>query len=366
MRSSNASSYLSRLDHLRFVAAALVIVYHFSIRQVGAIGTANPLLSLIDEGHTGVALFMVMSGFIFAVIAYGKDIDYGAFLRNRFIRIYPLYLFALLMSVYIGRQNYGFMDVLGALAPFLNLRNPPSVNSFDQLWTIAVEFQFYLIFPFLCAFHQRRGLSYLLGLLGLLVLCRALVYGVYGTIQDLSYWTIFGRLDQFLIGMMLGAAYRTRPGVLSHPLYLLAFIALLLGGVQWFNNVGGFYGVSYPSQAAYWVVLPTLEGLLWGGIVLAYVNCRIRVPRIMDQALAWLGQISFSLYVMHNLVIFFLLKHVGAVPFRAGHDVFNTVMTGALVALPLTIGLASLTYYLIEAPFLEYRVKYVRQQAPAP
>ncbi|NYT60616.1 hypothetical protein H0A65_17000 [Alcaligenaceae bacterium] len=89
-------------------------VGEFEVAKGGGLWVAN-------RGHTGVALFMVMSGFIFTVIAYGKDLDYAGFLRNRFIRIYPLYLFGVLMSVYMSRDTYVFTDVLGALLPFLNL-----------------------------------------------------------------------------------------------------------------------------------------------------------------------------------------------------------------------------------------------------
>ena len=61
--------YLSRLDHLRFLAASLVVLFHFFHFTHGDLKSGNPLVSLVDEGHTGTALFMVISGFIFTVIA---------------------------------------------------------------------------------------------------------------------------------------------------------------------------------------------------------------------------------------------------------------------------------------------------------
>ena len=62
-------AYLSRLDHLRFFAAALVVLFHYFHTQIGDLRSGNPLISLVDEGHTGIALFMVISGFIFTLIA---------------------------------------------------------------------------------------------------------------------------------------------------------------------------------------------------------------------------------------------------------------------------------------------------------
>ncbi len=365
MESRNAPSYLSRLDHLRFLAAALVIVYHYCMRNGGDIHTTQPLLALVAEGHTGVGLFMVMSGFIFAVIAYGHQILYRGFLYNRLLRIYPLYLFGLLFSVYLGRESFAFPDVMGALLPFLNLRNPPSINAFDQLWTVAVEFQFYLIFPFLWAFFQRYGARYLAGLIALLILSRALAYGVYGSVQDLAYWTIYGRLDQFLIGMLLGVAWHRYPKCLANPLWLLAACGLVLAAVDGFKHLGGFYGAGYPSHSAIWIVVPTGEALVWGFLALAYVHARLRLPVRLDRALAWLGKISFSLYVMHNLVVFFFTRQLGVLPLRAGHPVFNVVATGLLVVVPATILLSALTYYLIERPFLAWRGRYLRPMPEA-
>jgi peptidoglycan/LPS O-acetylase OafA/YrhL len=87
------SAYLSRLDHLRFIAAGLVVVYHYSHMNLLQRGGSNPLVNLVREGHTGLALFIVMSGFLFGVITYHKEISYSRFIINRIIRIYPAYVF---------------------------------------------------------------------------------------------------------------------------------------------------------------------------------------------------------------------------------------------------------------------------------
>ena len=55
----------------------------------------NPLTVVLFEGHTGVALFMVLSGYILASGTFGKDISYAGFLRNRFLRIFPLLIVVL-------------------------------------------------------------------------------------------------------------------------------------------------------------------------------------------------------------------------------------------------------------------------------
>ena len=125
MRSAQPGEYVARLDHLRFYAAVLVLLFHFFHRYVGDMRANNALLSLVDEGHTGVGLFMVMSGFIFTLLAREREVVYWAFLRNRLIRIYPLFVFAVLLSLFIGtyneHRNYGFDALVGWLMPFVLL-----------------------------------------------------------------------------------------------------------------------------------------------------------------------------------------------------------------------------------------------------
>ena len=85
MKSSNLQ-YEPRIDHLRFVAAALVFlfhVYHFYYLQWQP-NPDNAWLGLIIEGHTGVSLFFALSGFIFMQIAlHSEQIDYRRLIEPR-------------------------------------------------------------------------------------------------------------------------------------------------------------------------------------------------------------------------------------------------------------------------------------------
>src|ERR1700745_509033 len=99
MKSSNIR-YLPQVDHLRGVAPLWVLCYHGAhLFRSALTGTPvddahwpsshNPLWALIYEGHTAVALFMGLSGFIFAYGAIGHRIYYRRFIGNRLLRIYP-------------------------------------------------------------------------------------------------------------------------------------------------------------------------------------------------------------------------------------------------------------------------------------
>ena len=348
-------TYLSRLDHLRFFAAALVVLFHYFHTQLGDLRSGNPLVSLVDEGHTGIALFMVISGFIFTVIAGDRHIHYGGFIKNRVLRIYPLFIFAV------------FLQLLGWLMPFRSETVPLSPY-FVQLWTIWVEFQFYLIFPFLLAFSRRHGSRYLWAWLGLLVLVRALVFAASGSVRFVAYETIFGRLDQFIIGMLLARLWQARAtqagGAVApslSPLWLaLAGLAVLLG-LHAFSRKVGFSELASP----FWIIWPALEAALWAGFVWAYLCTRWPGPQALrqgvDRALAALGAVSFSTYVLHNLVIAAYKAHLPPLATGAG-PVADALATGALL-LPVVLALAAVTYQLIERPFLALRGSYLRQAA---
>src|SRR5438045_2490287 len=96
MRSSGGEHYLA-LDHVRAVAAFLVFAWHF-IHGTGGSPVSFEyvpqlfLFAPVDEGHTGVALFMTLSGYLFAKLLDGKTINFPAFLWNRTLRLAPLLL----------------------------------------------------------------------------------------------------------------------------------------------------------------------------------------------------------------------------------------------------------------------------------
>ena len=104
MRSSEGRYFIG-LDHLRGLAAFLVFEWHF-IHAAGVPFSNVPFiwpLSLIEEGHWGVSLFMTLSGYLFAKLLDGKIIIYRYFFWNRFLRLAPLLI---LVLAYIGIRSH--------------------------------------------------------------------------------------------------------------------------------------------------------------------------------------------------------------------------------------------------------------------
>jgi peptidoglycan/LPS O-acetylase OafA/YrhL len=361
------SAHLSRLDHLRFLAAGLVVVYHYSHSNLPQWSGSNPLVNLVREGHTGVGLFLVMSGFLFGIITYGKEISYSQFIINRIIRIYPAYVFILLVGAYFTRTSFGTQDILVCLLPFVNSYTPLLQNGqLAHLWTISIELQYYLIFPFILRFVRITGPIYCLALIGLAMLMRAIVWAATGTVQDLAYWTIVGRIDQFMIGMILAYAFKGEYLKLGNPLWTLFSSAMLLVVVELFALRGGFFAIGNPRSPyeGWWIVWPDIEGAAWSFVMMSYLMCRVRLPRTVDRAASILGQISYSIYLVHLIVIPAIMK-VMPYPLAIGPDLqANVLLTGILVVLPVVVAVSLAVHLVIERPFFSFKRVYILPAKP--
>jgi len=359
-RSKNVR-YLPGVDHLRGVAAVLMVVYH-GVQQIGHPSNPfprahNPLAALVIEGHTAVALFMVLSGFI---LTYGADqaaVRYGGFMRNRILRVVPMYVIVLVIGAYTFPGHYSFSGflqyfTLQATAPLTS----PEFGPFSAvLWTISVEFAFYLVFPFLLRFLQRYGVRYLLGVLLLANVLRGLAGASNpATIGLTSYFTIVGRIDQFVLGMM--GAWLLRRGVLrlsgARALVTTAVGVVSISMALWvYNRHGSFLGAA--RWKAHW---PLVEGLAWALVVVGWVSfTEGRHGRLMR----WLtlpGVVSYSAYLLHYPIVIAVRDRGWSL---AGHGVGNAIVLVVVCILPVTFAVATLAYLVVERPFMELRVRYL-------
>lgn len=231
-------------------------------------------------------------------------------------------------------------------------------------WSVLIEFQFYLLIPFILIFMRRYGAKYLVGVLLVCLLLRFIVFEQRHIVQDISYYTLFGRMDQFVLGMI--AARLTMTGratlVLNRPVVSSAVFVIALTAFsyfyKWFNLQGGLLelnGEAFPSKSALWIVMPSIEAIFYSVILLTYLHLPA-VPRMawVSRAFAYLGVISYSIYLDHAMlfpVISGLLAYAG---FSA--DGWRpATLAFLLVALPIYVLVASLTYYVVELPFMHLK-----------
>jgi peptidoglycan/LPS O-acetylase OafA/YrhL len=365
--------YLPGLDHLRAAAALLVLFYHglhllSLIPRAGAsdfrtlwVYSKNPFIALIEEGHTAVAMFMVLSGFVLSVSAIGRQVEYRSFLKNRLLRIYPLFLVVALAGIAAHPTRFTILSFAQALLFQGNFAGSLSVDPFSSMfWTVAVEFQFYLAFPFLHRFMERDGARWAIAVIAFAMMLRAgAVLTGASNLQEIYYSHMVGRIDQFLLGMLAARVYhRYKHSALPWGWMTLLAIAGALVAVTAYNQLGGWLALGW--WKVYW---PTIEGLVWAVLITCYVPVSHRLPAVISVPLARVGTLSYSMYLL-NFVCISVATRIFA--FQPGEHANQQSQIYTLWAvLPIVLVVSAVSYYAIERPFLQLRVKYLSDPTPA-
>ena len=120
-----------------------------------------------------------------------------------------MFLFFLILGITFNTENFSIVALLQSVFFLANSDTAINCGAFTFVfWSIAVELHFYLLFPLLLVCVQKWGWKVLLVLILALLVVRAGAYFAGADMRVLSYWTIVGRLDQFVLGMLTGIYYR--------------------------------------------------------------------------------------------------------------------------------------------------------------
>jgi peptidoglycan/LPS O-acetylase OafA/YrhL len=301
------------LDWLRALAAGLVVIGH-------ARG------SLMPGGAVGVSVFFVLSGYLIASILLRDGMmslpNIAKFIARRLARIYPLYVVQISLVVIVfalfHRDRIGaVLDALPGLLTFTHDVPEWFGYGFGVLWTLAVEFWFYVTFPFFLWVAIATGRLVPCILLGIVISIAAKVFAVGGT--TLYFY------DQFLVGALCAVAIKRDlvPAFLSWPkLLAVCVVAIVLIAEIPFSATRDFH----------WFCQSFGTALVTGIAVLAG---RAQRPTVTMPFLAFLGRISYSTYLVHAVVldVLFAIWHISPIP-----------------VIIITFFMASFTYYAIEMP----------------
>ncbi|MEQ9465324.1 MAG: acyltransferase [Haliea sp.] len=364
------SGYLEPLESVRGIAIALVFLFHaWGISGQRLAGEPAPGLSFIIAGNTGVTLFFVLSGFLLALPWLKHQYQpvrprpsVTRYLKARALRILPLYYSALLLA-WLATGNTATIAQAAAFQ-FVGFSAFPYSTVW---WTLATEMQFYLLLPLLASlwFRGRAGR----------LLCAALLLGwlyAYATLVLLagpgsgqhSFFltkSVFARLPAFLLGIAAAAFYlracRWQPVVLQAAAWRRGGTLLLLATLVLLERVLAHVVLLGDQQAElHWHIHHTWEAALWALFILCLLLCRIPASGLLvNRGLALTGKLSYSLYLIHVPVLFYLLY-----PQRerlAPEDLQSAWWLYAVTAaaLVLSLLLSWLSYSVIEKPFLQLK-----------
>lgn len=343
MRSTNGAYYVG-LDHLRGLAAYLVFVWHFIHVSVAFYDVpAVWPLSILDQGHCGVALFMTLSGYLFAKLLDGHHVVYRRFFWNRMLRLAPLLIAAVILN---GILNY-HDDLLGYTKTIMmGLVLPLLPNG---QWSVVVEAHFYLLLPLLL-FLMRRHAAYAALVVVVAIAIRSVVFWRAGEVQSLAFYTIFGRIDQFVLGVL---AFGLRDLIKGRHIAMIAAVTAFSLFYHWFDVVGGFYRT---SSSPLWIVMPTVEGLFFS-LVIAYYDNTFKFSDVgLSRVLAKVGACSYSIYILH---FFFVIGMSRVIAKFIPLTNFFVSTAAATLAFCAFVPLAWVSYHYYEMFFLKFRRPYI-------
>jgi peptidoglycan/LPS O-acetylase OafA/YrhL len=340
---SQSPRHIPGLDFLRALAISLVLLFHFGQPVSGALG---------------VMIFFVLSGFLITGILLNElensgTISLSRFYARRSLRIFPTFYACWALTtflIYVHGERIPKLAALGSFVYAMDYMRALSPNAQTSLhmwisWSLAIEEQFYLLWPALLLWLSVKLRKPILGT-GLIIIAvwvhRAILYLLLHGTLEYVYNAFDTRLDALLIGGLIAMLIRdrrfdlVRNSVTRWQWSAIAPVALLV----WASRVD-FSPMAYPRWAH--IVDFSLQPVIIAILLLQLVHWAGREWRILEHPLIrFLARISYALYLYHVVAMVEVGSYLHSAHFQRDSAV-------------LTLALALASYYLIERPFLAIR-----------
>jgi len=353
---TSTRSYYPALDGLRGIAIILVICCH----------NLN-FLPYFEWGWIGVDLFFVLSGFLITDILLKTREDKN-FLQNFFIRrilrIFPLYygillvffLVAPLFQNLVGQFNYynsdqpmSWMHLQNWL--YITHQKTSDVLLLNHFWSLSVEEQFYLLWPFVVfvVYSPRRLAQIVFLVLVVCILCRFSSWKIFGDGYTNFQFQYMTRVDGLCIGSLIAVwqfdpdthakknLIRLGSTVLGLQLVLLVLSRTVLPGFPHFRFIGY-----------------TCIAVLFGMLIFFVIRRSNSFTKLIleNPTIRYAGKISFGLYVYHWPILALFKIYVFDRLISEGYNYNAAYITVSCAALALTVIVSLLSYHLFEKKIL--------------
>jgi peptidoglycan/LPS O-acetylase OafA/YrhL len=365
---ARAGQHLPGLDGLRGLAALGVTIHHFEqVRFVYGFPNFWQVTAINRLGGVCVSLFFVLSGFLITLLLLWERnrtgrISVGNFYMRRILRVWPLYF----VITFLGFFILPFLQIMHVptfapvvdpnywkkfglylvFAPHIEAYFYPSVQYAGVLWSVGVEEWFYLGWPWLLIWARRRLWQILVGVIIFFLVGRSVLHS-----STAHYLLSQVRFDCMAVGAFGALAYVVRPPALvaiatrmSTRSAQIAMIVLMLAAALFLQYVVR--------------VEPLEETIFSVFFVLLILNLSLNpapILRLDHPALRWLGKVSYSLYCFNWVAL------VGALLILRPMGIDLSGLPGHLfhfgVAMALSVGVAGMSYFCIERPFLNLKTR---------
>ncbi|MDB4989423.1 MAG: oatA 2 [Myxococcaceae bacterium] len=379
MDRSQARVHLPALDGIRGLAILTVVVYHLTL-WANVVLPWDGIWRWTKVGHVGVDLFFVVSGYLITGILWDSRASAGylrTFFARRTLRIFPLYyafVFALVVvAPLFAPDNPKLREISdGQLWLWtytsniaVAIKNTWPFNAANHLWSLAVEEQFYLVWPLLVWRTRRETLVRLcFALTALAMFVRWLLIAKFPGHDLGSYTLTVCRLDDLLLGAALaleGRAPSSQPRPWAKAARLLALPAGLVAlavmyGVGQSESPAGHATTTPLSD----VFVPTLWAVAFSGLVsLSLLDTRAQ-RWFSHPALRFFGRYSYGMYLFH-FPMHPLFERL--VPLHSFGSPALGVLVFTAVGVALTTAVAWISFHAYEARFLALKARFPAPEA---
>lgn len=358
---------IPEFDALRGLAVVVVLLFHL-----------DPLRYY--PGWSGVDLFFVLSGYLITGIilanagmgSFGEIRSfYGRFFARRALRIWPIYYLTLIGLIVADRflpeppseRWFRAASVfLQYTSLYVGIRPLELHPAFGQTWTLALEEQFYLVWPLVAILAWRSGRFH--GICGLVIAVNlALRSRENGLLpNNLGERLLVTRSDGFALGALLAASLRPggwADGRTGRARWAFgggaAVGSFYLGWGAWRHGGLGFIGLPTPSWPAETILM---FSVLYAGVIglVAVDSGRWWLAPLRLGPLVALGRISYGLYLLHP-VAYWAVDGCG-IPPRGPAMRYGQPWTTQALKLGLSVGAATASWWLVERPFLRWKGRF--------
>jgi len=336
------------LDYLRGLAALTVMLFHFQKWETGY-WDADSFLGKC--GVYAVSVFFVLSGLTLTLVYANKEVatpaTWVSFGIKRIFRIFPLLWLATAATIILDETPYQFGRILLNFTGLFGFFDPSGDIALGA-WSIGDELVFYLAFPFLLWLGLRRPWLFYLVFAAVMVLgvCYAF-WWTYNRQSVTEQWPVYveplNHAFFFMSGMVWGL-WQNRMAALSPAFWKRGLALCLLLFV--------FYTPGPDPAGLITGINRVLLSLLVIGLTGAWYLAMPQFSRWPNRALRWLGEVSYSVYLLHPLVY----RSLKALDTRFLGGVGEWVFISALL---VTFMVSHLSYRFLEKPMMDFSKRVV-------
>ncbi len=355
------SGHILALDGIRGLGVILVLFYHYGSSAM-ALGVGSSLLKVTGIGWSGVDLFFVLSGFLITGLLYdakGKQNYFKNFYARRTLRIFPLYYFAAVVVIILAVIT-GF-GILGGSNPIwillyvgnFQMAIEGGGSILDHFWSLAIEEQFYLVWPLIVlSFSRRKLMIVAAAMIVISPLVRTLL--VLNDAPDLAVYVLTpARMDGLAMGALIALAVRGPSGIA--PLVPWAWRFGAMAAAAFLTIVILRRDFSTEDAVILTAGISCLT-IMYASLLVLSLTFRPLTSVMELPVMRWFGKYSYGLYVWHPIVNMLLLHSPLTAQFGADTKLEVVLLLALAFTISVLVTLAS--YRFLEAPLLRLKSRF--------